>query len=107
MEAERSIFAFFVSVVGFGKAFFFSFLPGMILEGRITGRTHTKITSFFDVNPPPYEAQSLWFSVHVCVIISLSVCVVAVFCRAVSTFWIANPNNNLISNAAAGSQVVT
>uniref|UniRef100_A0AAY4CSC1 hyaluronoglucosaminidase n=1 Tax=Denticeps clupeoides TaxID=299321 RepID=A0AAY4CSC1_9TELE len=24
--------------------------------------------------------------------------------RAVSTFWIANPNNNLISNAAAGSQ---
>ncbi|XP_004544397.3 cell surface hyaluronidase isoform X1 [Maylandia zebra] len=25
-------------------------------------------------------------------------------CKAVSTFWIANPNNNLISNAAAGSQ---
>lgn len=25
-------------------------------------------------------------------------------CMAVSTFWIANPNNNLISNAAAGSQ---
>jgi hypothetical protein len=26
-------------------------------------------------------------------------------CRAVSTFWIAHPNNNLINNAAAGSQV--
>ncbi|TWW59964.1 Cell surface hyaluronidase [Takifugu flavidus] len=26
-------------------------------------------------------------------------------CKAVSTFWIAHPNNNLISNAAAGSQV--
>lgn len=26
-------------------------------------------------------------------------------CRAVSTFWIAHPNNHLISNAAAGSQV--
>ncbi|KAF3850731.1 hypothetical protein F7725_012503, partial [Dissostichus mawsoni] len=26
-------------------------------------------------------------------------------CKAVSTFWIANPNNNLISNAAAGSQL--
>uniref|UniRef100_A0AAR2KAV2 G8 domain-containing protein n=1 Tax=Pygocentrus nattereri TaxID=42514 RepID=A0AAR2KAV2_PYGNA len=25
-------------------------------------------------------------------------------CKAVSTFWIANPNNNLINNAAAGSQ---
>ncbi|XP_008334972.1 cell surface hyaluronidase [Cynoglossus semilaevis] len=25
-------------------------------------------------------------------------------CKAVSTFWITNPNNNLISNAAAGSQ---
>ncbi|KAM4810556.1 cell surface hyaluronidase CEMIP2 [Rhinophrynus dorsalis] len=25
-------------------------------------------------------------------------------CMAVSTFWIANPNNNLINNAAAGSQ---
>lgn len=25
-------------------------------------------------------------------------------CRAVSTFWIAHPNNNLINNAAAGSQ---
>uniref|UniRef100_A0A674NM14 hyaluronoglucosaminidase n=1 Tax=Takifugu rubripes TaxID=31033 RepID=A0A674NM14_TAKRU len=25
-------------------------------------------------------------------------------CKAVSTFWIAHPNNNLISNAAAGSQ---
>ncbi|XP_061117443.1 cell surface hyaluronidase [Conger conger] len=25
-------------------------------------------------------------------------------CKAVSTFWIANPDNNLISNAAAGSQ---
>lgn len=25
-------------------------------------------------------------------------------CKAVSTFWISNPNNNLISNAAAGSQ---
>uniref|UniRef100_A0A4W4GET4 hyaluronoglucosaminidase n=1 Tax=Electrophorus electricus TaxID=8005 RepID=A0A4W4GET4_ELEEL len=25
-------------------------------------------------------------------------------CKAVSTFWIANPNNHLISNAAAGSQ---
>ena len=25
--------------------------------------------------------------------------------RAVSTFWIAHPNNNLINNAAAGSQV--
>lgn len=25
-------------------------------------------------------------------------------CKAVSTFWIANPNNNFISNAAAGSQ---
>ncbi|XP_068594477.1 cell surface hyaluronidase [Brachionichthys hirsutus] len=25
-------------------------------------------------------------------------------CKAVSTFWIANPNNNLIGNAAAGSQ---
>lgn len=25
--------------------------------------------------------------------------------RAVSTFWIAHPNNHLISNAAAGSQV--
>ncbi|XP_077571420.1 cell surface hyaluronidase isoform X2 [Stigmatopora nigra] len=25
-------------------------------------------------------------------------------CKAVSTFWIANPNNNLISNAAGGSQ---
>ncbi|KAG5841242.1 hypothetical protein ANANG_G00197470 [Anguilla anguilla] len=28
----------------------------------------------------------------------------AMECKAVSTFWIANPNNNLISNAAAGSQ---
>ncbi|KAG8440635.1 hypothetical protein GDO86_006401 [Hymenochirus boettgeri] len=27
-------------------------------------------------------------------------------CMAVSTFWIANPNNNLISNAAAGAQDV-
>uniref|UniRef100_A0A8C8SWJ2 hyaluronoglucosaminidase n=1 Tax=Pelusios castaneus TaxID=367368 RepID=A0A8C8SWJ2_9SAUR len=27
-------------------------------------------------------------------------------CMAVSTFWIANPNNNLIDNAAAGSQDV-
>ncbi|KAJ8393075.1 hypothetical protein AAFF_G00067580 [Aldrovandia affinis] len=27
-------------------------------------------------------------------------------CMAVSTFWIANPNNNLINNAAAGSQDV-
>ncbi|NXJ73451.1 TMEM2 hyaluronidase, partial [Trogon melanurus] len=27
-------------------------------------------------------------------------------CTAVSTFWIANPNNNLIENAAAGSQDV-
>ncbi|XP_035252013.1 cell surface hyaluronidase-like isoform X1 [Anguilla anguilla] len=27
-------------------------------------------------------------------------------CMAVSTFWIANPNNNLIGNAAAGSQDV-
>lgn len=27
------------------------------------------------------------------------------FFRAVSTFWIANPNNNLIENAAAGAQV--
>lgn len=26
-------------------------------------------------------------------------------CRAVSTFWIAHPNNHLINNAAAGSQV--
>lgn len=27
------------------------------------------------------------------------------FFRAVSTFWIANPNNNLIENAVAGAQV--
>lgn len=38
-------------------------------------------------------------STHVYVILWL-------FFRAVSTFWIANPNNNLISNAAAGSQVI-
>lgn len=44
----------------------------------------------------------LWFDKSV----FLSVCVVGVLFRAVSTFWIANPNNNLISNAAAGSQVI-
>lgn len=39
---------------------------------------------------------------------SASLCVnVFVIFRAVSTFWIANPNNHLIGNAAAGSQVIT
>ena len=38
-----------------------------------------------------------------CVCVSL----IVLSFRAVSTFWIANPNNNLISNAAAGSQVTS
>lgn len=33
--------------------------------------------------------------------------VLCVYSRAVSTFWIAHPNNHLISNSAAGSQVWT
>lgn len=37
---------------------------------------------------------------HVCIFFSFFF-----FFRAVSTFWIAHPNNNLINNAAAGSQV--
>lgn len=44
---------------------------------------------------------SIFFNMCVCL------CCLYLPTRAVSTFWIANPNNNLISNAAAGSQVIT
>lgn len=50
---------------------------------------------------------NILFCIQVCVCNVSGLFVLLVFSRAVSTFWIANPNNNLISNAAAGSQVIT
>ncbi|XP_053510042.1 cell surface hyaluronidase isoform X2 [Ictalurus furcatus] len=57
--------------------------PGTILP---TERNDTMCTKILDRVHPGYVPSP------------------ATECKAVSTFWIANPNNNLINNAAAGSQ---
>lgn len=72
-------------------------LKKLIIEGIL-------ISVFSLVTVSAMSKLSCFFLFHS----SACLCVnVFVIFRAVSTFWIANPNNHLIGNAAAGSQVIT